>query len=192
MGNKKWSELSYDNHIVRSDESRQAVLGAFLVSLGIDLERLPNNLFEPYGYFQTSQKDYNSINRSAPFEKIYLQDIVGTSYEMYAEDNQVLYSFMKLKRITDRILCGKLTPNKYFHMMKKPYQTPTIVLSRNTDGTYYVDGNGNHRVLSYKIMMLAEIASKYDWVYSDDYGLTYKGFTDVTKKYWLYARINED
>ena len=111
---------------------------------------------------------------------------------MYAEDNQVLYSFMKLKRITDRILCGKLTPNKYFHMMKNPYQSPPIILSRNNDGTYYVDGNGNHRVLSYKIMMLAEIASKYDLVYSDDYDLSYKGFTDVTKKYWLYARINQN
>ena len=55
-----------------------------------------------------------------------------------------------------------------------------------------MDGNGNHRILVYKIMLLAEIAQKYPWVYSEDYDLAFKGFDDVTKKYWLYAQVNEN
>lgn len=184
----KWSEISYDGIYVHSDESRQAVLGYFLVSLGIDLERLPHNLFEPYGYFPSSLKNMTCYT----VEKVCIKDIVGTSRWDYSEDNQVLFSFMKLKRIKYYTMDGKVTRNKYFWMLKQKEQECPIILSRNSDNTFYVDGNGNHRVLAYKIMMLAEIAQKYEWVYEDYYDLSFKGFDDITKKYWLYAQIIQE
>lgn len=184
----KWSEISYNGVYAHSDESRQAVLGYFLVSLGIDLEKLPHNLFEPYSYFPPSVKK----TKEYTLKKVYVRDIVGTSRKEYAEDNQVLLSFMKLKRIKDYILNGQVTKNKYLWMMKHMEQKCPVILSRNLDNTFYVNGNGNHRVLSYKIMMLAEIAQNYKWVYEDDYDMTFNGFDDITKKYWLYAHITNN
>lgn len=184
----KWSEISYNGVYVHSDESRQAVLGYFLVSLGIDLEKLPHNLFEPYSYFPPSVKK----TKEYTLKKVYVRDIVGTSRQEYAEDNQVLLSFMKLKRIKDYILNGQVTKNKYLWMMKHMEQECPVILSRNLDNTFYVNGNGNHRVLSYKIMMLAEIAQNYKWVYEDDYDMTFNDFDDITKKYWLYAHITNN
>lgn len=184
----KWSEISYDGVYVHSDESRQAVLGYFLVSLGIDLERLPRNLFEPYGYFPSAMKNIKDYT----VEKVFVKDIVGTSRQEYVEDNQVLFSFMKLKRIKDYILNGNVTKNKYFWMLKRKEQECPIMLSHTPDNTFYVDGNGNHRVLAYKIMMLAEIANKYEWAYDDYYDLSFKGFDEITKNYWLYAQIWKD
>ena len=77
-------------------------------------------------------------------------------------------------------------------MMKQKGQECPIILSRNLDNTFFVNGNGNHRVLSYKIMMLAEIAQNYQWIYEDDYDMTFNGFDDITKKYWLYAHITNN
>ena len=182
---RKWSEISYNGVYTHSDESRQAVLGCFLVSLGIDLERLPHNLFEPYDFFPPSLLNTTEY----ALKKVCVRDIVGTSRREYAEDNQVLFSFMKLKRIKDYILNGQVTRNKYLWMMKQKEQNCPIILSRNLDNTFYVNGNGNHRVLSYKIMMLAEIAQKYNWVYEEDYDLSFQGFDEIAKKYWLYAHI---
>ena len=76
--------------------------------------------------------------------------------------------------------------------MKHMEQECPVILSRNLDNTFYVNGNGNHRVLSYKIMMLAEIAQNYKWVYEDDYDMTFNDFDDITKKYWLYAHITNN
>ncbi len=181
----KWSEISYKGVYAHSDENRQAVLGCFLVSLDIDLERLPRNLFEPYEYYLASNKHTTDYS----VEKVCVQDIVGTSRQEYAEDNQVLFSFMKLKRIKDYIMNGSVTRNKYLWMLKQKEQQCPIILSKNHDDSFYVDENGNHRVLAYKIMMLAEIAQKYEWIYHDDYYLSYKGFEKISKKYWLYARV---
>lgn len=181
----KWSEISYKGVYAHSDENRQAVLGCFLVSLGIDLEKLPRNLFEPYEYYPSAIKHTTDYS----VEKVCVQDIVGTSRQEYAEDNQVLFSFMKLKRIKDYIMNGSVTRNKYLWMLKQKEQQCPIILSKNRDNSFYVDGNGNHRVLTYKIMMLAEIAQKYEWIYHDDYDLSYKGFHKISKKYWLYARV---
>ena len=181
----RWSEISYNGVYVHSDESRQAVLGCFLVSLGIDLEHLPFNFFEPYGYYPSSINDQSDYT----IEKVFVRDIVGTSRQDYAEDDQVLFSFMKLKRIKEYILNGSVTRNKYFRMLKQREQKCPIMLSRNSDNSFYVNGNGNHRFITYKIMMLADIAGKYEWVYDDDYDLSFNDFNEVTKKYWLYAHI---
>lgn len=184
---KKWSEISYEGIYNKSDYNRQVVLGYFLITLGINLEKLPLNLFESYIHYPTKR----NFDKEMQLQKIYVKDIVGTSRQEYAEDNQVLFSFMKLKRITDYIKQGSVTPNKYFHHLKKRTQKSPIILSRNSDDTFFVDGNGNHRVLTYKIMMLSAIAQKYNWVYDDSYNLSFKGFDDITKNYWLYAMVNE-
>ena len=139
----KWSEISYNGVYAHSDESRQAVLGYFLVSLGIDLEKLPHNLFVPYSYFPPSVKK----TKEYTLKKVYVRDIVGTSRQEYAEDNQVLLSFMKLKRIKDYILNGQVTKNKYLWMMKHMEQECPVILSRNLDNTFYVNEDSKGDVL---------------------------------------------
>ena len=185
---QKWSELSYSGVYATSNESSQAVLGYCLVAMGIDLEKLPNNLFEPFDFYPS--KELGVKNRTK-LQKVNLNDIVGTSYKEYAEDNRLLYSFMRLKRITKYIQNNSVTRNKYFRNLKRRQQDNYVTLSRNSDGTFFVDGNGNHRIIAYKIMMLAEVAQNYNWVYEDDYDLSFKGFEDITKKYWLYAMVNQ-
>ena len=182
---KKFSELSYNGVYANSNENRQAIIGNFLISLGINLEKIPKNFFEPFSYYPSKKASKKSL------QKIYLQDVVGTCRKEYAEDNQVIFSFMKLKRITYYIQANAITRYKYSRDLKKANQELFVTVSRNPDGTFFVDGNGNHRILAYKILMLSEIAKKYPWVYQDDYELSFKGFTDITKKYWLYALVKD-
>lgn len=77
-------------------------------------------------------------------------------------------------------------------MLKKPIheQELPIILSQLNNGKYIVDGNGNHRVILYKIMMLSEIASKYPYANDENYDLECMTFNDVRKKYWLNAMVH--
>jgi hypothetical protein len=104
---------------------------------------------------------------------------------------EIIFSYMKIKRASMYIQDGRVTKNKYFYMLKKPVnkQNVPVVLSRNSQGSYFVDGNGNHRIILYKIMLLTEIANKNPCVYSEDYDLNYRGFEDIRKKYWINAKV---
>ena len=89
----------------------------------------------------------------------------------------IIQSFMRIKRGGKYILNGAVTRGKYFYMLKRPVfkQRCPIALSYDEEtGKYWVDGNGNHRVIFYKIMMLSEIAEKYEWSRSEDYDLEYE------------------
>ncbi len=102
---------------------------------------------------------------------------------------------MRVKRAPYYITQGKVTRGKYFRMLKMPVdsQSCPIKLSKmGTEDRYWVDGNGNHRIILYKIIMLAEIAEKYEWARSDDYDINYMGFTDIRKKYWVKALVRNN
>ena len=184
----KWSELSYsdEDFYIPYDENQRAVRGFLLTTLGVDLEHLPRILFQPYLLFNRTEFSEEYA------QKVYVSDIIGTSYSDYGGIS-IIESFIRIKRACHYIQDGCVTRGKYFHMLKKPVndQPVPIRLSRLDDGRYYVDGNGNHRVVLYKIMMLAEIASTYEWARSDDYDLNYIGFEDITKKYWLNALVKK-
>ena len=79
-------------------------------------------------------------------------------------------------------------------MLKRPSfeQNCPIALSFDTKTEkYWVDSNGNHRIVFYKMMMLSEIAEKYEWSRSEDYDLEYAGFEEITNRYWLNAMVRE-
>ena len=58
------------------------------------------------------------------------------------------------------------------------------------NGNYFVDGNGNHRIILFKLMMLAEIIDTYPYASDDiyDWSLTTL-FSNIRKKYWLNAKV---
>ena len=183
----KWSDLTYSNFDIPFDENQKAIRGFLLTSLGINLEEIPTIFHEPFRYYESIQKNNNTVQT----QKVLLSDIEGTSHSDYG-GMEIIESYMRIKRANFYITDGRVTRNKYFHMLKKPAydQVDTVILSRLNNGKYYVDGNGNHRIVLYKIMMLAEIASAYPYACSDDYDFSYWAFSDIRKKYWLNAIVN--
>lgn len=183
---RKWSDISYEGTYAKSNENRQAVLGYFLYKNGINLENLPEILFEPFSFFPRNEERSNY-----QIKRVYLKDVIGTSRQDYSEDNQLLYSFMKLKRIEYYIINERVTPNKYFKMLKSSNQENLVKLSQCENNKYYVDGNGNHRIITYKIMMLAEISKIYGNSYLQNCGFSLSENNKIAKKYWLNAIVYE-
>lgn len=73
--------------------------------------------------------------------------------------------------------------------MSNQHQSRPIELSENEDGTFYVEGNGNHRVIFYKMMMLSEIALNYQLAFEKNFNFKRELFKDIKKKYWLNAHV---
>jgi len=187
----RWSELEYKrkDFYVPFDENQRAIRGFWLTTQGIDLENLPAIFNEPFKYIKNVERNGTQTNEYEE-RKVYLNDIVGTSYDIYG-DIDIIECYIKIKRACYYIKDGRVTKNKYFRMLKRQIYTQKlpVLLSINDDGTYYVDGNGNHRVIFYKMMMLSEISLKYPDECSRNYGVNYVGFSDICKKYWLYAKV---
>ena len=184
----KWSDFTYDDFYIPYDENQRAIRGFLLTTLGVDLNNIPTILQERFEYIPEDRAEKNLIEK-----KVILSDIIGSSYHDYS-DMSIIESFMRIKRGDAYIQQGAVTRGKYFHMLKQhcAQQRSPIILSENKESNYYwVDGNGNHRVVMYKIMMLAEIASKYEWARSESYDISFKGFEDIRRKYWLRAYVRE-
>ena len=185
----KWSEQTYSDYYIPFDENQRAIRGFFLTTLHLNLEDLPYILNQPFEY--RSRNDCTFTDYSP--RKVYLKDIVGTFYKDYG-GRTILQSFMRIKRGAAWITKGETTRNKYFVQLKKPIsnQSCPIMLAYDPEvGKYWVDRNGNHRVIFYKIMMLAEIAEKYEWPCSENFDLSFNGFNDVAKRYWLNAMVHD-
>lgn len=184
----KWSDLTYNDFYIPYDENKKAIRGFWLTTQNVNLESLPKIVFEPFNYYQKCNNSNLIISK-----KVFLTDIVGTSYKDYG-DMPIIESYMKIKRACEYISNYEVTRKKYLYMLKKEIskQCCPIILSQNNQGEYFVDGNGNHRIVMYKMMMLTEIAEKYDWACGEDYDLNYKGFNDIRKKYWLNVNVKID
>ena len=185
----KWSDYTYSDSdfYIPYDENQKAIRGYLLTTLGINLERIPAILHEPFFYYKNN-RTYKDTHCA---QKVSLSDIVGTTHQDYG-DLKIIEAYMRLKRAPYHISEEHVTRNKYFHMLKKPVhnQKLPIKLSRLENGKCIIDGNGNHRIILYKIMMLSEIASKYPYANDDDYDLGCRIFNDIRKKYWLNALIH--
>lgn len=185
----KWSDFTYtdSDFYIPYDENQKAIRGYLLTTLGINLEKIPTIIHEPFYYY----KDYRTHKDSLNAQKVSLSDIIGTSHQDYG-GMKMIESYMRLKRAPFYISEGYVTRNKYVHTLKKPVheQKLPIQLSRLDNGKYIVDGNGNHRIILYKIMMLSEIASKYEYANDEDYDLESITFNDIRKKYWLRAMVH--
>jgi len=182
----KWSELTYSNFYIPYDENQKAIRGFLLTTLGINLEEIPFIFNEPFNYYEGNEAHKDKLY----VHKVFLNEIVGTSYADYG-GMEIIQSYLRIKRADSYIKDGLITPNKYFYMLKKSVneQDAPIILSRLDNGKYFVDGNGNHRIVLYKIMMLAEIAYNYSYAYDEDYDFSYWPFDDIGKKYWLNAKV---
>ena len=171
----KLSEVKFyaPDHLLMN-ENKLAMRGALLHSFGVDLECLPETLFAPCVYVPTIKDGFFDV-----YEKVYVKDIIGTTYEEYAGDTW-LTTFLKVKRLDHYILKGCITKGKYLRMLKLDYwkQPPIVQLSKTPCG-YVVDGNGNHRIAAYKMMYLADLASEDREVSSQ-----------AGRLYWLNAKIH--
>ncbi len=185
----KWSDFTYSDSdfYIPYDENQRAVRGYLLTTLGINLEKIPTILHEPFHYYEFNRPSKERLYA----QKVLLSDIVGTTHQDYG-GMTIIEAYMRLKRAYYHIKDGYVTRNKYFRMLKKPVheQEIPIILSQLNNGKFIVDGNGNHRVILYKIMMLSEIASKYPYANDENYDLECITFNDVRKKYWLNAMVH--
>ena len=91
----KWSEIPCQGVHRPADENIRAILGYLLTTLGIDLENIPRIMFEKHDQYKKVPR--NGINATWEVRKVYLSDIVGTSYEGYGGKG-VIESFLELKR----------------------------------------------------------------------------------------------
>lgn len=184
----KWSDLTYNDYYIPFDENQRAIRGYWLTTQNINLENLPKIFNEPFKYFEkVKYDDYDLVEK-----KVYLNDIIGTSYIDYG-NMEIIKSYMKIKRACSYITKGLVTKSKYDKMLRKPVteQLCPIRLSENKDGTFFVDGNGNHRVIFYKMMMFSEIALKYSNYSEDISNYNRKLFMSIKKKYWINAYVKK-
>jgi len=187
--NLQWSKMKNDNFYEPFDEKRKAILGFWLVKQGIDLDNIPPIFNECFSYFKKSECN----NKKFQERKVFLNNITGTSHQDYG-NMEIIKSFIRLKRAQFYILNDSVTKIKYTKLLKKTVkeQTVPIYLSQNADGSYYVDGQGNHRVIFYKMMLLSEIVSKNNYILNQGYTLNINSFQDICKKYWLNAYIKTE
>jgi hypothetical protein len=173
----KLSEVTYTApDYLAMNENKLACRGYILQTFGFDLEALPDELLEPCIYVQKPPKQ----NMQTIHRKVYVRDIVGTSYCEYGGESW-LAAFLKVKRLDHYIKSGCVTKGKYLRMMKTPdFQRLGFMvhLSLTSDGLI-VDGNGNHRVSTYKMMYLSDVTCKNP-----------ETFARAPKLYWLYAIIS--
>lgn len=187
---KDWKDINYSNYYKDLTENRKTILGYALVTQGIDLSQLPNSFFSSFKYFESQKSNKCDMK----LEKVHIVDILGTSYKDYSSDEGIIYSFMKLKRIEDYVKHNQFTYLKLSRLLKSSPAHPSLYvqLTKNKDGKYFVDGQGNHRVIMYKMLMLCEIHKlKYDYENLSELMSSEKNryIPKELKKYWIYALV---
>lgn len=185
----KWSDIKYDSEFyIPFDENQRAIRGFLLTQLDVDLNCIPHIFNEPFQYIEGTAFNNTQYEQ----RKVYLSDIIGTSYKDYG-GSSIIQAYLRIKRASGYIKAGMVTRNKYFRMLKDDVKKQSCPVELSQIGEqYFVNGNGNHRIVLYKIIMLAEIAQKYEWACSDDYDVNYDGFHDIRNKYWLNARVSSN
>ena len=185
----RWADMSTGNFYLTFDERQRVIRGFWLTTLNVDLENLPRILFEPFEF----KKDNGSKAYKYSPERVQLDDIVGTTYNAYGGIG-ILDAFLCIPRAPYYISNFRVTRGKYFYMLKKPVyeQHCPIKLLKDRAGHYWVAENGNHRVILYKMMMLAEISEQYAWTREDSYDINLRLHQEIRKKYWLNALVREE
>ena len=170
-------------------ETKHVVLGFWLTTLNIDLEQLPKILFEKFEY---KEIELNKRRNQHP-ERVRVDAIKGTGYSDYG-DKVLLAASTQLRRAGKYISEYRVTRDKYFYRLKKPVnqQSCPIKLLKDKNGDYWVEGNGNHRVIMYKLMMLAEISNVAEWVRRESYDTNSKTHESIRQKYWLNANVCDE
>ncbi|NLJ30629.1 MAG: hypothetical protein GX424_03340 [Clostridiales bacterium] len=180
----KWLDLTYSDFYIPYDENQKVIRGYWLSTLGINLEELPDCFQKPFYYYESSQEQKGTLKS----QKVSLSEIVGTSHTDYG-GMKIIESYMRLKRAPSYIKDGRVTRSKYFYQLKRPAheQVAPVTLSRLDNGKYYIDSNGNHRIVFYQLMMLSEISTTYPLANAEDYNL--RTFDNIKKRYWLNAMV---
>lgn len=170
----KWSEVTCpDRNYGEYNDKEMIVRGWFLDSIGVDLDCIPDELFEPCELL-----NIDGISLSKPYEdKVDIRDVAGTKHEIYGGKTWI-DAFCREHKVAHHVTVGHVTRGKYFYMLKKHIkeQRPWVSLIKAKNGNYYVYKNGNHRITFYKLMYLADLAR---------YG-------HGTNKYWLYAEVCDE
>ena len=182
----RWSEMKTENFYMPYDENQRVIRGFFLRTLNLDLNNIPYIFWEPFTKFERIPYSHSTER------KIYVRDIIGTVHEDYG-GLPLIQAYMRLKRGDKWILQGEVTSGKYFcHLKKSTAQQMTpICVSPAGNGKYFLNSNGNHRTILYKLMMMAEIYEKKHYYISENEYLDYRCFQDVSNKYWLNASVSE-
>lgn len=185
----KWSDIEDNDFYIMYDENQKVIRGNWLITMGIDLNEIPNILFDTFNQYntlRTSKSKYES-------RKVLVTDIIGTSHKDYG-DITLINAFIRLKRLP--IYINKVTPNRYFRNLKQStdMQQVPVILSPLENGKYYIDGNGNHRMILYKLMFLIKLCKTFTDIVSekDLNNIYYKNnfcINEIISNYWLNALI---
>lgn len=151
----RWSEMKTENFYMPYDENQRVIRGFFLRTLNLDLNNIPYIFWEPFTKFERIPYSHSTER------KIYVRDIIGTVHEDYG-GLPLIQAYMRLKRGDKWILQGEVTRGKYFcHLKKSTAQQMTpICVSPAGNGKYFLNSNGNHRTILYKLMMMGDIRKK--------------------------------
>lgn len=176
-----WHDSICPESHVPFDENQRAILGYWLTTVGVDLENIPDIFSERYELFPKT--NIHGFDQSYYTErKVMIKNIIGTSHEHYG-DTSLIDAYMRLGRASDYIKSGCVTLKAYnlkFHKKASLQTCSQVILTKLPNGKFYVDGNGNHRVIFYKLMMLSEISKHQNS----------EAIHDIYKSYWINAFIN--
>ena len=181
----KWLELDNHNFYQAFDDKQKIIRGYWLVKQKINLEELPiffNEQFKKFDKIKNTEIQYEE-------KKVYLDEIEGTSHNDYG-NMELITAYIRLKRADTYIIKDMVSKRKYDNMLRKSImeQENPVILSQNENGTYFVNGNGNHRIILYKMMMYSEIAAKLE---EHKINNTKTSINAIKKKYWLIAKIKK-
>lgn len=184
----KWLEMDNNNFYQPFDDKQKVIRGYWLIKQKINLEKLPEIFNEQFKKFDRRESDKEVYEQ----RKVYLDEIVGTSHNDYG-GMKIIQAYIRLKRADMYILDNMVSKIKYNKMLRKNIveQEIPVILSQNEDGTYFVDGNGNHRIILYKMMMYSEIATMSQKSTESLFYNNSISINDIKKKYWLIASIKK-
>lgn len=181
----KWLELDNHNFYQAFDDKQKIIRGYWLVKQKINLEELPLLFKEQFKKFDKIK----STEIQFELKKVYLDEIEGTSHKDYG-DMELITAYIRLKRADTYIMGDMVTKRKYDNLLRKNLREKDnyVILSQNKNGKYFVDGNGNHRIILYKMMMYSEIATKLK---EHKINNTETSINAIKEKYWLIAKIKK-
>ena len=181
----KWSDLGCGDFYITHDENRKAIKGYWLISQGIDLNCIPPIFQCPVEHIKRTRKEPCRIEE----KKVYLHEIIGTAHQDYG-NMSIIEAYIRLKRGCGYINHGSVTKRKYSRLLKTPVteQDVAVILAEHSPNQYFVSRNGNHRVIFYKMMMLAEILRQENNL-SDEYYPNMILTSPLCKKHWITAQV---
>lgn len=152
----RWCDIPEDFYHKDNYEDNLHRVG-FLKNIGININNIPESMCENFLWLDEYSLLINKKNGKSG--KVCIKDVIGTTHQDYG-NIPLIKAFKRLKR--NAFWCDKM-----IRLTSIPYQ---VQLRRSINGNsglairlikigdkYYINEQGNHRLITYKILYLAEM-----------------------------------